>query len=506
MAFGYMSPGVGYTEEEVLPQVSGPETQSIGIVGGAVKGPLEMTLLTSSTQLNRLFGNASKDDFGVWAARKCLENSNSVYYQRILGPDAAKGSTAVTGGGPETEPFVFEAIDYDSTLEGVIISIEADDTTKVARYKAVKGTEELESISGFSVDPTSPNYILSLFNKRSSLFTIKAGVAIPDPYTGQTVTIRGSNDGIDSLTVTDVIGSGNKGMQAYKNPNNIDISTMITPGWTDNEIVVAAKDVCDYRGDIMFIPDCPQGLTPDKIIEWVEAKGDYDTRLPLELDFFAVYYPWVYDRWEDNTDVLTPPSAWVASQYAYSDALAGSWFAPAGVQDGAARGLLRGARGLEYEMTKEEQDLVYGTSVINPIVKFFGKGIAIWGNKTTKRTELYEPGSAMKSVNVRRMCNYIRKIVISISLTEVFNPNDSITWKSWKLKLTPRLRAIQEGRGLSNFRIQMDETTVTEEDINNGRMPGKIWIRPIRAVEWIPITFTVTNDSVFFTEDEEEVA
>jgi hypothetical protein len=46
----------------------------------------------------------------------------------------------------------------------------------------------------------------------------------------------------------------------------------------------------------------------------------------------------------------------------------------------------------------------------------------------------------------------------------------------------------------------MDRSTISDEDIYYGRAPGKVYIKPVHAIEWIPITFTVTHDSVIFTE------
>ena len=507
MAKDYMSAGVGFTEREIRPEVTSPESLSYGVIGGAKKGPLELTLITSTNQLKSVFGTSASTDFGVWAAKKILGNSNRVYFQRVVGEDAAKGTTpttitVTTGEGDEavTEtvavPVVFTTKEYDSTLEGAVINLTVVDG--VVAYTATLGNTVLETLTGLGLDDTKANYLITVINKKSKYFdvAITEGEALAD-YTGGTYTISGCDDGIDSLTAEDVAAA----FDAFSSSEMVDVSTVIAPGWSDVEVISAGKELVNYRGDVMYIPDCPKGLTPEQFKEWANSIGDFQDNVNLDNEQFATYYPWVYDEDEATGEtILTPPSGWAAAQFAYTDNVVGAWFAPAGVQGNNPRGLLQGARGLEHYLTKEERDMVYSECRANPIVKFYGRGIVLWGNKTMKKVESFETPSALSSINVRRLCNYIRKFVTDISLTEVFNPNDSATWNSWKLKINPRLRAIQENRGISEYQIKMDASTVTETDIVEGRMPGQIYIKPVRAVEWIPITFVVTSDSVEFSE------
>lgn len=491
MARGYDSPGVGYSEEEVLPQILGPDTLAIGIVGGATKGKLDMTLNVSTAQAKSHYGNRVATDYGVWALNKCLNYSGRVYYKRVIGKNAALGKT---GDVTDDMPAVFITKEYDSTLEGANVKV-----TKVEgmiTYRLVNKGIEMEVLTGFNLVEGSSTYLFDLFNKKSIYLDIMPGAGDFDDFTEAVYTITGCNDGIDSLTAEDII----QGMQVFKSPDNIDISTLITPGWSDDTIIEAAQDIIDYRGDFQYIPDPPNGLSPREMKDWADAKGMFASRMKFESPNFVLYYPWILDYdLKTREEFYTPVSGWVAAQYAYNDSVAGSWFAPAGLQD-SPRGLLRGARGLAYQLSKEERDMLYSDTVVNSIVQFQGKGIALWGNKTAKRTELNENESAMTSINVRRLCNYIRKIIIDVSLTEIFNQNDETTWNSWKLKLDPRLRAIKDNRGLEAYRVQMDRTTISEEDINNGRMPAKVYIKPTRAAEWIPVSLVVTSESVIFEE------
>lgn len=500
----FQSPGVSYSENEILPKSNSINTLSIGIVGGATKGPLDLTLITSEVMLNNIFGEEVDTDWGVWAAKKALKNSGKVYFKRVVSSRAKKGTTAKPDGEQETESILFDTKAYDSTLEGVTINVEVKED-KTVFFTATKKGNLLERYRGLSLDKKSPVYIIDFLNAQSDYFTARESTTVPlnaDTYAGGTYTIRGCHDGIEGLVDKDYIGENGNGIQAFKSTANVDISTLIVPGRSSKEIIDALEEVCNYRGDVEVIIDPPLGLTPKEANEWADAKGIYTQSSKLQSAYMSTYYPWIEEKHKGKAR-LTPPSGWMASQWAYNDSIAGPWYAPAGMQD-TPRGVLQEATGLEYYMTKEEIDTFYPDGVINPIMKFFGKGIVVWGNRTCKRTPLYEKQSVFCELSIRRLCNYIRKVVTEISYSEIFNPNDPITWKNWKLKVSPRLREIKEQRGLKNFMLVMDESNNPEETQREGHLNGEIYIQPIHAVQWVNIKFTATQDSTIFSEVEED--
>lgn len=499
---GYKSPGVLFTENEIFPEVKFPEDLTVGIVGGALRGPLTLTKVQSISALEGTFGRFGNTDYALWAARKVISAGGIVLFQRVIGKDAAFATTKVPEGeasGSEAGPgLTFVSKEYRSDLNGSVIQIKKNAEKGTVDYTLSKDGVLLESLGNLSLDENDYSYFKNIID-RVSMFNVEVST---EEIQDVTLTVRDGDDGVSSLTIDDYIGKGNTGVQVFKNPENIDVTTIIVPGISDNKLFEAVEEVIDYRGDVMFIPDCPVGQTPKQIIDWAnDTIGTETWRYKFDSSQIALYYPWVYDTNPYTKEkFLTPPSGWVASKFVYTDKYAGQWFAPAGLQTDYSRGKLEDAVDVEYEMSKEERDAIYDEANVNPIAKFYAKGIALWGNRTTLRTPQYKNPSVYTSINVRRMVNYIRKVIISISLTELFNPNDTTTWKSWKQKVTPKLRAIKENRGITAFQIIMDESTVTSEDIMNGRMPGEIYIQPTRAAEFIPINFTVTQDSVIFSE------
>jgi hypothetical protein len=52
--------------------------------------------------------------------------------------------------------------------------------------------------------------------------------------------------------------------------------------------------------------------------------------------------------------------------------------------------------------------------------------------------------------------------------------------------------------GLYDYKIVMDESTVTTDDINHLRCPGKVYIAPTRTAEFFDIDFIITDAGAEF--------
>lgn len=396
--------------------------------------------------------------------------------------------------------YYFESIEFDSTLNGATINIAQEAISGPGitwRYTLTSADGTLLESIGGCVDSGEPDYnneayIVNAVNRQSKYVTMAFDSQyIGTQYWGLSVTLRGAIDGIDSITPNDIIGA----IKKFGNPEWTSIDVLIIPGWSDSNVLNAAKAMVEKRGDCIYIPDIPEGLASNAVAQQYRN---------VSSPWVAIFYPWV-EEYDSVTKEkrMTPPAAWVAAQMAYNDRISDCWFTVAGLQTDEKRGLLSHATGVERKLSKEERDDLYNdTNTINPIAYFNTDGVVIWGNKTTLKAPQYEDSSVFSFLNIRRLCNYIRKIIIEVSRSELFNPNDETTWTSWKLKLDTRLRAIALGRGLDAYRIVMDKTTVSEDDIRNGRMPGEVWIKPVKPAEWIPVTFVVTEDAIFFSEEE----
>lgn len=636
MSRGYLSPAVEYFENEVLPEAQYPNALSVAIIGGASKGPFELTAVTTKPQLNRIFGNALETDYAVLAAERILKYSNKVFFQRVKS-DKAQKATAGTEG---TNYFLFETKDFDSTLEGYTIQLKYDQETKTVDYSLAKpgAKTPIEEIRGMSYEETSAQYIVNVINTRSNYVRVeKSGVPIPgtipvgpamdtnivtipdqsEEWLGKTIgeliepgaeikedgtvvatlkhvtgfsgfnatkpeeqegyffpfrltqkgtqmtffmngeqtktnitfdpdilirvkpgytfevevdgasaikinfdratfeneevpavndevyTLRGANDGIEGLTAKDYIGENGEVVSKFANVDTVDISTIIVPGVSDREVITAYTAlVSNERKDCEYIPDIPNGLTAQEAADWVNGTGGFSDNEKIDTSFVGVYYPWVNvydDVWKK--DIVIPASVAACTQFAYTDSSSAAWLAVAGFSGN--RGVIERATGTVLELTKADRDLLY-QSGINPVVKFEGMGVVIFGNKTMLRATLEDEDPVYMYMNNRRVSNYIRKILIRAALKILFDPNDSQTWDAFKLEVNPKIRVIKDNRGIADFKVVMDESTITEDDIRNGRAPAIVYVRPNGAIEYIPIQFTMTRDNAIIFDDEDE--
>jgi phage tail sheath protein FI len=204
-----------------------------------------------------------------------------------------------------------------------------------------------------------------------------------------------------------------------------------------------------------------------------------------------MYWPWVqvsdtYTR----QNIWLPPSGFVLAQYAYNDRVGQPWFAPAGLN----RGIITRALAVEHSATKGERDTIYGgRNIINPIINYKGQGLVIWGQKTMQRKP-----TALDRVNVRRLLNYLKKVISASTSYFLFEGNDEYSWNKWIDMVEPKLKNVQQLRGIYDFQIKM---APTNSDIENNSMPGSIAIKPTKTAEYIPLNFMIAPYGASFEDD-----
>jgi phage tail sheath protein FI len=107
--------------------------------------------------------------------------------------------------------------------------------------------------------------------------------------------------------------------------------------------------------------------------------------------------------------------------------------------------------------------------------------------------------SALESLNVRLIANVVKKKIFDVCLNLAFEPNTSKLWLKFYAAMDEFLRYMQYNEGLYGYKIVMDESTVTTDDINQLRCPGKVFISPTRTAEFFDIDFIITAAGVTFT-------
>jgi hypothetical protein len=265
---------------------------------------------------------------------------------------------------------------------------------------------------------------------------------------------------------------------------DIDINLLAVPGvWIGSSVGIAAKELVEERADAFYIGDMPSSVA--------SAENAATITATIDSNYAATYWPFVkiFDA-DNNQDVTIPPTAQALEAIAYTDQISYPWFAPAGLN----RGLLTDVIRAQYKLTQDDRETLYENK-INPIATFAGQGIAVWGQKTLQTRQ-----TALDRINVRRMMLYVEKIIAGAALYLDFEQNDETTWDRFKAMVQPILDVVKINRGITDFRVIMDETTNTPDLIERGQMVGNIYIKPTKTAEVILINFNLTAQGATFEE------
>lgn len=454
-------------------------------VGTATKGEVGTPILcTSTADFVRKFGSASKDHLGTYAAQYYLTQGNRLYYLRISDSTEVKGTTTIPGKKNDTD--VPSAIVLTAKTPGTYyntLKVVVQATTIEKRYRIVISES----------DRTIENIIYTIGEEfKSSNFEATTVAEELTKLTPGTYTVTGGTDGTTNITDAMYVEALKK-----LTVESVDMNLFAIPGVSSTPVIQKAIEVAETRGDCLFLVDPPKGYSLDDVIAWHNGSklgsDGHTGSVLLNSSFAALYYSWqnVYDS-ATNTYFDVPPSVVVASVMAKSARDSELWFPPAGV----VRGIVQGVKTPVDSPDSGARTAAYmDPNAVNCIIEDPTYGLVVYGQKTLSRAN-----TALNRVNVRMLLNYLKRVIVAAAKYLTFEPNDDITWNSFEDLVEPTLRNIGQRRGLYDYKIVKGEAIVTDEDIDNYRMPCKILIKPTKSVEEIPIYFTITSTGADFNE------
>lgn len=345
-----------------------------------------------------------------------------------------------------------------------------------------------EVYSGVSFNVHSPNYIESRMAKselvKISLTDLPAGdnpleAILGEGITQGSITFAGGQDGsMGKVNAGTFIGKDNgpgkrSGIQSFI--ENSVVSILAVPGITIPEVVVALTAHCENLKSRFAVIDMPREMTKTK--ELIEYRGMIDST------YAAMYHPWVqiYDR-STNKPGYVPPSGAILGVYSKTDIERGVHKAPANVTVACT--------GLSTNYTQGEQDIL-NPEGINLIRALPGQGIRVWGARTASSN------SAFKYVNVRRLFIYVEESIKANTNWVVFEPNDETLWNRVALTISGFLNNMWRNGMLAGsspsegYFVEIGSSTMTKDDIMNGRLICNIGIAPSRPAEFV--IFRVTQ-------------
>lgn len=204
------------------------------------------------------------------------------------------------------------------------------------------------------------------------------------------------------------------------------------------------------------------------------------------LDSFATYRDIV--RGVNGTLTVCPPSGAIAGIYALVDNQRGVWKAPANI---SLTGVIAPTYALDSDDTDNlNVDATAGKS-INAIRSFIGKGTLVWGARTLAGND-----NEWRYISVRRFFNMVEESVKKSTYWAVFEPNDANTWVKVRgmieSYLTQKWRegALAGSTTKDAFFVRCGlGTTMSSQDILEGRMYVEIGMAVVRPAEFIILKF-----------------
>ena len=289
---------------------------------------------------------------------------------------------------------------------------------------------------------------------------------------------------------------------------------------TSNDYVRPSKDSSDLRGnyhaifskfeefcaiarkDCLFIADpirhiLIRGANTSVLADPNKSFSQYIySALRHNFELANSSYACTYGNWAQINDQFAgvncwvPFSGWAAADMATTDQNFQPWYAPAGF----TRGKVRNAIALAITPKQKERDQLYKIS-INPVAFFPNEGFNIFGQKT-----LLKQPSAFDRINVRRLFLYLEKATKKTVKYFIFEPNSLFTRTRVIDTLTPIFELAKNTEGVYDYLIIADNRNNTPTVIDNNELVVDIYLKPVRAAEFILVNFIATRTGANFQE------
>lgn len=516
----YLSPGV-YVEE--VPSASGSlsagATAIAAFVGFTEKGPKgeddpngEMPrLVTSWAQFESLYGSFVDGAMLPHAVYGWFQNGgSSCYIARVphMKPSEQPRQLALAAAdkGVSADGNVVN-IESKELVDGLTVSVSVNNEVDPDEPDAgptfdlivFEDNKEVESFTGLSLDPKSPNAVATK-TKDAKFVTVTVAdlpadlddlsLALPKPGN---FPVKAPDAGVPiEMKAANFIGSetARKGINGLALAEDVtivmvpDLVTVAKPDRTSKDfnktmwkgVHAALIAHCEQHGNRMAILDPPPGLNVQEMKDW-RNEGIYSSA------FATMYYPWIkisnpIQAADADPELTVPPSGHIAGLWARTDSTRGVWKAP-------ANDTIRGLVGLERSITMADQDNLNPIGV-NCIRNFGTRGTRVWGARTLAPAE-----GEWRYINVRRLFNMIETTIMEGTQWAVFEPNDIRLWEGVKRTLNAFLRGLWRDGALFGataeqaFFVKCDAELNPPESIDEGKLIVEVGIAPVKPAEFV---------------------
>lgn len=200
------------------------------------------------------------------------------------------------------------------------------------------------------------------------------------------------------------------------------------------------------------------------------------------LHYGAAYTPWIITSINTERKML-PSSGAIAGAWVNTDVQRGVWKIPSGISlQNVVDVTLHMNDDFIHELNNNPT-FVY----INPLRKFIGKGVVIWGGRTLAGNISNE----WKYISVCRLKHHIENSILHSLQWIIFEPNTIVTWNIAKalienfLNYYWRMGALMGNKPEFAYFVQIGlGSTMTNFDIDNGNINVVIGLACIKPAEF----------------------
>jgi phage tail sheath protein FI len=302
----------------------------------------------------------------------------------------------------------------------------------------------------------------------------------PSAPDGLTASLSGGTDVVP--TDADVIGYDGgpnlkSGLLAIAEIDEVAI--LAAPGLTSQTVQNELIDQCELLMDRFAVLDPVAGASngPATLSQIEAQRNLYDTK------YAALYYPRIVIADPVNTGQTrtVAPSGHILGIYSRVDETRGVHKAP-------ANEVVRGIVDVETAVSKGMQEILNPLN-INVIrdLRSMQRGIRVYGARCATSD------SEWNYINVRRLFIFLEESLDVGTQWVVFEPNDERLWARVKDSVTIFLTRVWRDGALMGtkpeyaFFVNVDRTTMSDDDILNGRLIMTIGIAPSRPAEFVVI-------------------
>lgn len=315
--------------------------------------------------------------------------------------------------------------------------------------------------------------------------------ALETPREG--VRLVGGHDG--DLVQPTAVPYGLLGVEADPDDATLKATGLRALGEVDDIAIVALPDGGTYASTVLCeaaagalithaeeeryriaVIDAPRGSSLNEVREF---RGKFDSTRS------ALYHPWIeiLDPLERAAQgapprrLMLPPSGFVTGIYARNDITRGVFKAP-------ANEVVRGLTKFEVNINKGRND-VLNPEGINALRFFEGRGSRVWGARTMSSDPEW------KYVNVRRLFIFLEHSIDKAMQWAVFEPNNDRLWNNIRQTVEDFLYlqwlngALLGAKPEDAYFVRCDRTTMTQNDLDNGRLICLIGVAPTKPAEYV---------------------